>query len=1502
MKKFTILVLSLIAFVGVFANPVDDSTAKVVGLNFLRLKVHSQRLGIVNDLKLAYKSVENSTTCFYVFNVVNGKGYVIVSADDNAKAILGYSDENNFSTERLPIQVKEWLGGYNKQISYIKNNKIIATDSIRRNWQLLKMPPSKIKFQDFGTSSFTSPTVAPLIQTLWDQNPNPPTYGAYDTLCPFDPAYGQKCVTGCVATAMAQVMKYWNYPAKGTGTNTYTPSFTAIGSQTVNFDSAIYQWNLMPNQLTQFSSEAEINAVATLMYDCGVSVNMSYHAANDSGGSGAVAINYNGTYSNTAQDALVNYFGYSKNIQGLQRSDYQNDGAWIYIIKNELNAKRPIIYTGQSTEPYGGGHCFVADGYDENDFIHFNWGWSGSDNGYYEIDYLNPENLGTGGGAGGFDTLQTAIIGIQPAIDTSYNIVLTTNITPSSTSIDYASKFNVGTSIYNLSSKTFTGDYCAAIFDEEWNFIDYVQILSSDTLKSNSFQSMTFSSNSQLGLEMIPGSYYIGVYYRSTGGNWIAVGNNASFSNFVNITVTESNTNIKLNSQIAYSPSTLYSGQSAAFAFDIVNNEIFTTYYGQYNISLYNLDGSLAQTLGIFNENNGLGFLQHYNPPLSCSLNSLKVKPGKYLLGVTDSSFSGSSWEITGGSSSYINPITVNVLAPISPDKYEPNNSVNKAYLLPLNFVNNKAYINTSGSNINSSSDSDYYKIQLPLGYNYSIKPVLNDEEYSSSDSTFTLNGLADLFAFNGDSISYFSGNFQDTLIPSSSFQLSGGNTLYVEVMPFASGLTGTYLLEFNVTRTPTLPTVLGFSPQTASTGNQVKITGSGFTTATAVKFGKDTASSFQIVNDSSIIAVVGKGASGYVEVDNPSGSDTMGGFTYSSVPVNGLLAWYPFNGDANDSSGNGFNGVMNGGDFATDRFGNINSAMELNGTSDYVSLPNNNNMFNANQQAFTVISWINLANTLDNTIKYVYYNGIPEYDLFYYKNSIGFGVKLSDGNWYFINYQDSSHFNKWICIVGVYNQGKSISFYENGKLLMSTPLPNISLGTGGFQSRVGNYGLGDGTQNCSGSIDDIRIYNRALDSTEIQSLYNEGGYGYPSPSIVSFSPTTATTGTTDTIKGSGFTGATTVSFGGTGASSFTVISDSIITAVVGNGASGSVYVTTGFGTDSLSGFKFCVPTTSIKSSSICLGSSYTFNGSIYSSAGTYQAHLTNSTGCDSLAVLVLTINQPTKDTISTAVCGSYFWHGKTYTTSGSYSFDSLNAKGCDSLTTLNLTIKQPSKDTVIVSTASIYKWHDSAYNKSGIYTFDTLNSVGCDSITTLILTSSLPISYIDFSAKYEGNIVSINWTTVTELSTNLFIIQHSTDGNSFTDIGSVKAIGSGANSYSFTDNKPSNGINYYRLQSVDNVGAVTYSKLVSVDLYKDNKFTIAPNPAKNTVNLSFKSPIEATSIAVYDITGRLVLNKLIRATLSNYKLDVATLSDGIYVVKVNGKNSLYNQRLVISK
>ena len=141
--------------------------------------------------------------------------------------------------------------------------------------------PTKNKL--FGTNT----AVNPLLTTLWDQSPDIFTTGPYNALCPYDSIYKSHTLTGCVATAMAQVMKYWNYPTKGIGTHSYTPPTKYLGVQTVNFGNTSYQWNLMPDTLSANDAPATINAVATLMYHCGVSVDMDYGV----NGSGALVIN-----------------------------------------------------------------------------------------------------------------------------------------------------------------------------------------------------------------------------------------------------------------------------------------------------------------------------------------------------------------------------------------------------------------------------------------------------------------------------------------------------------------------------------------------------------------------------------------------------------------------------------------------------------------------------------------------------------------------------------------------------------------------------------------------------------------------------------------------------------------------------------------------------------------------------------------------------------------------------------------------------------------------------------------------------------------------------------------------------------------------------------------------------------------------------------------------------------------------------------------------------------
>ena len=797
MKQFIAILAFVFTALQVIADPISDSIAKIVGINFFATRVKSQRLGTVSNLKLAYQAIDRSAgtpiTCFYVYNASSTKGFIIVSADDNTKPILGYSDESNFDTANMPIQLREWLGGYSKQISSIIRNKIPASDSIKSTWTQLKSPSKKNTLETFGANTMGTVVVAPLIKTTWDQGPyyNGST-GQYNALCPFDSVFKGRCVTGCGATAMAQVMKYWNYPNKGFGFNSYIPSTnTYLGIQSSNFGNTTYQWSSMPEILTSSSTDKQINAVATLMYHCGVSINMDY------GFKESISNLTGGKKYHPIDEALKTYFGYDSLITSIWRNNY-SDTKWISFIENELNNNRPVIYRGSGTD---GGHLFIADGYDNKNYIHFNWGWSGTDNGYFNIDSLNPGNPGIGGGSGGYNSEQIAIIGIQPATQINYNINLYTSITPSLNPISYASSFKISTNVANKSVVAFAGDFCAAIFDDSLNFVDYVQILSSKTLQSNSHYTngLTFSNT---GLyNMVPGTYYVGIYYRPSGGNWTAVSDNGTYTNFTQITVTNGNTDIVLVAPITATPSTFTQGKGASISLNIKNNQLISTFYGQYKVNLYNSDGSFAQNIGTYYETKGLspGGLfggGYYTSPLVFNTNSISVAPGTYTLAVIDSGNATSGWVYTG-SGNYKNPIIINVQAPpLNLDKYEANDSISKAYLLPMTFVNDSAYTNTLGSNIHIGTDNDYYKIILPKGYSYSIKPILNDQQYSRNGNSYTLFGL---FSYSKDSTTW-SGTFEDTL--KSNFTAKGGQTIYFHVAPSYQGQTGTYLMELSIKRT----------------------------------------------------------------------------------------------------------------------------------------------------------------------------------------------------------------------------------------------------------------------------------------------------------------------------------------------------------------------------------------------------------------------------------------------------------------------------------------------------------------------------------------------------------------------------------------------------------------------------------------------------------------------------------------------------------------------------
>ena len=398
-----------------------------------------------------------------------------------------------------------------------------------------------------------------------------------------------------------------------------------------------------------------------------------------------------------------------------------------------------------------------------------------------------------------------------------------------------------------------------------------------------------------------------------------------------------------------------------------------------------------------------------------------------------------------------------------------------------------------------------------------------------------------------------------------------------------------------------------------------------------------------------------------------------------AQIPTNGLVAYYPFNGNANDSSGNGNNGTVNGATLTSDRFGNAKNAFVFNGKSDYIQIKNNT--LPIGNSSRTISSWFYLTPTLG-------YN--DWYAILSYGNSLNNGylndflidtshVDFNCHQFFSLSNNLLSISNNWHNITVTYDSSKlsNVRIYLDAKLLktninnlnaitkLNTQLTNLLIGKSNIMYASYYY--------FNGKIDDVRIYNRTLDSSEVIAIYNEGGY-------------------------------------------------------------------------------------------------------------------------------------------------------------------------------------------------------------------------------------SLPVTIDIMKASQKDNLVGVVWSTVTEVNTNNFNIQHSNNGKDFIVIGSVKAIGSGANSYSFSDDNPINGINYYRLQSVDKDGSSTFSKVVSINFGDNQIFSIAPNPAKDYATISFSKTVDKASIAVYNMTGKQVITKSLKASTNTYKLNTQSLKSGLYVIKVNTETGNYNDKLLINK
>ncbi len=776
-KKLLFSILLTMFSMLLFAKPVSESTAKQVGANFLSTKTSLP--ANVSELTLVYTMTNHTQTIpyFYVFNIEN-KGFIIVSGDDTVLPVLGYSDEGIFVTENIALQVAKWLENYKEQIRYIVENNIPATTEIQAEWEELQKDRTLLKTQQSAYSTFSTQAVSPLVQTKWNQAPY------VNAQCPYDNSYNELTVTGCVATAMAQIMKYWNYPAQGSGFHSY--NHPTYGTLSANFGATTYNWNAMPNYVNSANS-----AVATLMYHCGVGVEMNYGVSATGGSGSYVIIDYSPTPQQTAEYAFKTYFDYDNTtLQGVLRSNY-SDTNWINLLKNELDASRPIQYAGFGS----GGHTWVMDGYDNNNFFHMNWGWGGSQDGYFQLNALNPGAGGIGGGGYTFNNDQQALIGIQPAdagtVPQNYDLRLFSSLNMSDDFIWFGSDFSLSVDIGNWGTGNFTGQLGAAVFDDNYNFIDFMEI-ENTTLQGGYYDEFTFENVSST--LFVPGTYHVAVFYKTDTQDWTIVSDGDYYNLYEFVIYYSSDIETYSDFTITTNNGILSQGQSATINVDITNVGS-STFYGSYRLLLSNPDGSPAQDIQILSENDGLQSNYHYSNGLDFT-GIISVEPGTYLLVIAYQEQGSSNWYYVG-SSYYQNPVFVTVQAlPYQPDPYENNNIFEDSYVFTPSFSGNTASVKTTASNIHVGNDNDFYKVNLPSGYDYTITARLQDSWDSNDGNTYSVDALFSYSTDNGVTWS----DFYDTMIGSNITVQNGGNVIF-HVAPYFEGFIGTYLLDIEINR-----------------------------------------------------------------------------------------------------------------------------------------------------------------------------------------------------------------------------------------------------------------------------------------------------------------------------------------------------------------------------------------------------------------------------------------------------------------------------------------------------------------------------------------------------------------------------------------------------------------------------------------------------------------------------------------------------------------------------
>lgn len=488
-KNFTATVLAVLATVGIPGSAAARELSPEEAFSRVRFGSQFKSASITrHDVRLAHSEEDDGHASFYVFDMCEENGFLIVSADDQFVPLLGYSFSGKFDYSDMPPSLRWWLGEYRREM---------------RETRSLNRPVSGNPGCHHAADDY--PEISPMLTTTWNQD------APYNNLCPDD---GQgRSVTGCVATAMAQVVAFHRWPeTTGIGSHSY---YWNGRNLMFDYDSTVFDWENMLDNYDGSATERQCEAVATLMYGCGVSVDMMYSSY------------MSGAYSHLIGDALTDYFGYDSAASYLMR-DYYKPDEWDGMVYNELAHGRPVIYAGAGD---GGGHQFVCDGYGEDGYFHFNWGWGGYCDGYFRLSALDPIDVGIGGGSGGFNYNQSVVVGVGRPGEVEYSRIYPVVLDGGFATAGYEQNDSLlevafvsdrdDSGFYNFSEKRWAG-YMGVRIEDENGGVSYAEG-SEVEFPAGSVEGFYGIGGYYVSIDLdgfLPGKYAVTPVFRSYEGEW----------------------------------------------------------------------------------------------------------------------------------------------------------------------------------------------------------------------------------------------------------------------------------------------------------------------------------------------------------------------------------------------------------------------------------------------------------------------------------------------------------------------------------------------------------------------------------------------------------------------------------------------------------------------------------------------------------------------------------------------------------------------------------------------------------------------------------------------------------------------------------------------------------------------------------------------------------------------------------------------------------------------